>query len=221
MKADAITKRTYYRDALRALRDVQSDYYELNRSLSKLFSIVKTAPDNDATLLTYFEDISNPKDSITAKVENGFGKLKLYCQTEEKRYEIIAANDSVNQISKHYHLHLEDNKYKLVPADISRLKVLDWNKLKDYTWLNTATSPSCWCHLEASEDEEDEFWIGFYSSSKVTYHFSSYEGMAGYDFDEFYSNESIENKYDLEIQSKCLKYLNTLLDKKIVFLNRS
>lgn len=221
MEADAITKQKYYRDALRALRDIQSAYYELNRSLSKFFSIVKTAPNNDVALLTCFEDISKPKDSITAQVESGFDRLKLYCQTEEKRYEIIAANDSVNQISKHYDLKLEDNKYNLIPDDIKHLKVLDWNRLKEFTWLNTATSPSCWCHLEASKDEEDEFWIGFYSPSKIKYHFSSYGGMSGYEFDEFYSNESIENKYDLEIQSKCLKYLNTLIDKKVVSLNRS
>lgn len=221
MDSDAITNLKYYRDALKALRDIQRNYYELNCSLSNFLRVSKNAPYDDITLLAYFEDISSRKNSISSEIEKAFNNLILYCQTEEKRYEIIAEKDSVNQFSKHYNLNLEDNKYNLVPEDINNLKVVDWNRLKDYTWLNTAISPSCWCHTEVSEDEMDEFWIGFYSPSKIAYHFSSYEGMCGYEFEEFYSNESIECKYDLEIQSKCLKYLNTLLDNKIVSLNRS
>lgn len=220
MDADAITKRKYYRDALKALSDVQRDYYELNCSLSKFSSLATTATDIDITLLAYFEDISKQKNSISSEIEKAFDKLMMYCQTEEKRYEIIEEKDSVNQFSYHYNLHLEDNKYNLVPDDINNLKVLDWDRLKEYTRNNKAINPSCWCHTEASEGEIDEFWIGFYSPSKIEYYFSSCEGMCGYEFDEFYSNESIENKYDLEIQSKCLQYLNTLLDNKVVSLNR-
>lgn len=221
MDADAITNRKYYRDALKALSDVQRDYYALNCSLSNFLRVAKNSPYGDITLLAHFARILKAKNSIASKIESIFEKMNLYCQTEEKRYEIIIRNDSVNQFSYHYNLYLEDNKYNLVPDDINNLKVLDWDRLKEYTWNNKATNPSCWCHTEVSENEVDEFWIGFYSPSKIEYYFSSYEEMCGYEFDEFYSNESIENKYDLEIQSKCLKYLNTLLDNKIVSLNRS
>lgn len=220
MDSDAITNRKYYRDALKALSDVQRDYYALNCSLSNFLRAAKNAPYGDITLLAHFERILKEKNSISSKVESLFDKMNLYCQTEEKRYEIIVRNDSVNQFSYHYNLHLEDNKYNLVPNDINNLKVLDWDRLKEYTWHNKAIKPSCWCHTEVSEDEIDEFWIGFYPPSKIEYYFSSCEGMCGYEFDEFYSNESIENKYDLEIQSKCLQYLNTLLDNKVVSLNR-
>lgn len=220
MDSDAITNRKYYRDALKALSDIQRDYYALNCSLSNFLRVAKNAPYGDITLLAHFERILKEKNSISSKVESIFDKMNIYCQTEEKRYEIIVRNDSVNQFSYHYNLHLEDNKYNLVPNDINNLKVLDWDRLKEYTWNNKAINPSCWCHTEVSEGEVDEFWIGFYSPSKIEYYFSSCEGMCGYEFDEFYSNESIENKYDLEIQSKCLQYLNTLLDNKVVSLNR-
>lgn len=218
MDSDAITNRKYYRDALKALSDVQRDYYTLNCSLSNFLRVAKNAPYGDITLLAHFERILKEKNPISSKVESILDKMTLYCQTEEKRYEIIVRNDSVNQFSYHYNLHLEDNKYNLVPNDINNLKVLDWDRLKEYTWNNKAINPSCWCHAEVSEGEIDEFWIGFYSPSKIEYYFSSCEGMCGYEFDEFYSNESIENKYDLEIQSKCLQYLNTLLDNKVVSL---
>lgn len=220
MDSDAITNRKYYRDALKALSDIQRDYYALNCSLSNFLRVAKNAPYGDITLLAHFERVLKEKNSISSKVESIFDKMNIYCQTEEKRYEIIVRNDSVNQFSYHYNLHLEDNKYNLVPNDINNLKVLDWDRLKEYTWNNKAINPSCWCHTEVSEGEVDEFWIGFYSPSKIEYYFSSCEGMCGYEFDEFYSNESIENKYDLEIQSKCLQYLNTLLDNKVVSLNR-
>ena len=126
MDSDAITNLKYYRDALKALRDIQRNYYELNCSLSNFLRVSKNAPYDDITLLAHFKRVLKAKNSIASKIESIFEKMTLYCQTEEKRYEIIIRNDSVNQFSYHYNLHLEDNKYNLVPDDINNLKVLDW-----------------------------------------------------------------------------------------------
>ena len=67
----------------------------------------------------------------------------------------------------------------------------------------------------------DEFWIGFNKKNgKVDYHFSSYGGMCGYTFDEFYQADGIENKYDMNVQINAMRYLNLLLDEKIVEISR-
>ena len=69
-------------------------------------------------------------------------------------------------------------------------------------------------------DNEDEFWIGFNENDgKVRYDFSSREGMCHYNFDEFYKADGIENKWDLNVQINAMRYLNMLLDEKIVELN--
>lgn len=116
------------------------------------------------------------------------------------------------------------NKYNLHPADIKNFKVLDWDKLKRHTWYNQAMKKTgeWWCHLEGSNggglyDDEDEFWIGFNEKNgKVDYHFTSGEGMCGYNFTAFYSSRSIENKWDMNVQVNAMRFLNKLLDEKIV-----
>lgn len=84
-----------------------------------------------------------------------------------------------------------------------------------------------YCHLEGSNgggfygDDEDEFWIGFNKKNgKVDYHFTSREGMCGYTFDEFYKSDSIENKWDMNVQINAMRYLNMLLDEEIIELDR-
>lgn len=113
------------------------------------------------------------------------------------------------------------NKYNIKPKDIKKLKVLDWNKLKENTWFNQAMNKPCWCHLEGAGkdcfgESEDDFWIGFFEDGKIDFHFSAYGGMCGYKFNEFYKAEEIENEFDMEIQVKAINYLNKLLDEKII-----
>lgn len=121
------------------------------------------------------------------------------------------------------------NKYNIKPKDIKKLKVLDWEKLKKVTRYNDAMNKTgkWYCHLEGSNggglygDDEDEFWIGFNKTNgKVRYSFSSREGMCHYNFDEFYNADSIENKWDLNVQINAMRYLNMLLDEGIVVLCR-
>lgn len=118
------------------------------------------------------------------------------------------------------------NKYNLRPADIRKFKVLDWDRLKKICWHNNAMkNGDWWCHLEGSQSQgqkycdEDEFWIGFNAeNNKVRYNFTSYEGMCHYNFSAFYSPRSIENKYDMNVQVNAMRFLNMLLDEKIVEL---
>ncbi len=117
------------------------------------------------------------------------------------------------------------NKYNLTPKSIKTLKVLDWERLKKYTWYNQAKKATgdWWCHLEGCQsegkyDDFNEFWIGFDEKhNKIDYHFSAMEGMCNYIFDEFYKD--IENKYDLQVQVNAIKYLNRLIDEGILSLN--
>lgn len=114
------------------------------------------------------------------------------------------------------------NKYNLTPKKIKTLKILDWERLKKHTWYNEAMKKTgkWWCHLEGCNiggkyDDMDEFWIGFNEKdNRIDYHFTCWEGMGGYNFTEFY--KETENRYDLQVQVNAIKYLNMLLDEKIL-----
>lgn len=114
------------------------------------------------------------------------------------------------------------NKYNLTPKNIKTIKVLDWDRLKEHTWYNKAMDSPCWCHLEGCQKEgqkyesENEFWIGFYENGKIRYWFSCYDGMCSYNPKRFYNSKSIENLYDMQVQVNAIKYLNMLIDEKII-----
>ena len=115
------------------------------------------------------------------------------------------------------------NKYNLTPKGIKKLKILDWERLKNKTWHNNAMlSGNWWCHLEGSNlkgnyDDEDEFWIGFNeTNNKIDYDFTSYEGMCHYRFNEFYKACDIENKYDMHVQVNAIRWLNEMIDDGIL-----
>ena len=116
------------------------------------------------------------------------------------------------------------NKYNLTPKNIKTVKVLDWDRLKEYTWQNTAMNSPCWCHLEGCQkkgqrfNDEIEFWIGFYENGKVGCHFTTYDGICSYNFTKFYSKKSIKTSYHMQMQVNTIKYLNMLIDEKIISL---
>lgn len=217
---DSIDKRNHYAKLLSDIDDIEDAYSHLKLQINRLLDNNDIILNFDAHARLLCNNISKYADSDFSGFSNYIQSAKEYCQKEKKRYEIIYSSDKVYQIASHYDLKLEENKYNLKPSDIHSITVIDWDRLKNYTWLNTALSPSCWCHLESTEHDEDDFWIGFYSSSKVECYFSSYEGMCGYEFSSFYDSESIENKFDIEIQSKFLRYMNNLLDSNIIALKR-
>ena len=118
------------------------------------------------------------------------------------------------------------NKYNLKPSDIKTLKILDWERLKKHTWFNDAMKSTgrWWCHLEGCTlsgkyNDFDEFWIGFNEDNNcIDFHFTSWEGMTGYVFSEFY--KETENRYDLVVQVNALRYLNMLIDENILGINQ-
>ena len=125
-------------------------------------------------------------------------------------------------------IDLYPNKYNLTPAKLNKLVVKDWVRLKKNTWHNEAMKDtgSWWCHLEGSQEpdntkycDDDEFWIGFNEvDNKIKFWFSSYEGMCGYEFKKFYDFKDIENKFDLNVQVNAIRWLNKMIDEKILGL---
>lgn len=51
------------------------------------------------------------------------------------------------------------NKYNIKPKNIKKLKVLDWDRLKEYTWRNKAMEKTgeWYCHLEQNSDSQSPF----------------------------------------------------------------
>lgn len=123
-------------------------------------------------------------------------------------------------------IKLFPNKYNLTLDNVTQLKVLDWKRLEDYTYYNTAIylddGIECRCHTEGCNppgtkyDEEDEFWIGFYKDNTIKCKFYCYEGMCSYKFPEFYKAEHIENVYDMQVQVNFIRYMNKLIDEGII-----
>jgi len=120
-------------------------------------------------------------------------------------------------------IRMYPNKYNLTVKSIKKLKILDWDRLKKKTWHNKAMlTGNWWCHLEGCNllgdyDDEDEFWIGFNEDNdKIDCSFSSYGGMCGYEFENFYNFNDIENKYDMNVQANAIKWLNQMIDDGIL-----
>lgn len=119
---------------------------------------------------------------------------------------------------------LEENKYNLTPKSIKKLKILDWKRLKKITWYNQAMKKTgeWYCHIEGVGsgyygDSINEFWIGFNKKNNaVDINFSCWEGMGNLKFDKFYEEDENIDKYDIEIQSKALKWINKLIDDGIL-----
>lgn len=114
------------------------------------------------------------------------------------------------------------NRYNITPESIKRLRVLNWDKLKQIMWFNKATTPHRWCRLIGCQkdgekyDDWDEFWIGIAENGNIDYHFTCYEGMCSYNFKEFYDLKDIEDKYDMQIQVNVIKWLNEMVDEEII-----
>lgn len=116
------------------------------------------------------------------------------------------------------------NKYRLTPKKIKKLKILDWNRLKQKTWQNNAMLNGNWyCHIEGCQkdgqrfNDESEFWIGFRENdNKVDCNFTGYGGMCSYDFDKFYMASEIGSKYDMQVQANTIRWLNQMIDNGIL-----
>lgn len=85
-------------------------------------------------------------------------------------------------------------------------------------WRNEQIS--AWCTNETTiitkEDREygsySDYWIGIYDNDDVKVNLSSFGGMCGYKFENFFDPKDIENEMDLLIQEKLLSKINNLID---------
>lgn len=124
------------------------------------------------------------------------------------------------------------NKYNLTPKNIKTIKVLDWDRLKEHTSDYTKRDNPFCCHTEGCQKEKqpynnkNEFWIGFFVDGEVAYYFTTlftdfcknnyFSYGDYYNFEKFYSIKSIENPDDMQVQVNAIKYLNMLIDEKII-----
>lgn len=113
------------------------------------------------------------------------------------------------------------NRYALTPENIKDLQVVRMDLLKGRFWFNTALNPPRWCRLvgcgtNGHYDDYDEFWIGVAEDGSIDCYFSSDWGMTSWKFSEFYKQEEIENKFDLQMQANTLDLLNDLIDRGIL-----
>ena len=121
-----------------------------------------------------------------------------------------------------------ENKYDLTMAKIRKLKITDRSQIgKPLFWRNDVIG--AWCIVGAAGSDMDiqfgtdnEFWIGIYydnakaNAGKIRVHLTSYGGMSGYKFNQFFREKDIENDNDLLIQEKFLSKINELIDLGIL-----
>jgi hypothetical protein len=119
------------------------------------------------------------------------------------------------------------NKYRLNTRILRKLQVGDRAKVcAPAFWRNEQIQ--AWCVSRAVGDDEfgdaTSFWIGIYDedassyAGKVRFSFSTYGGMCGYGFKEFFQPEDIECEDDLKIQELFLGTINSLIDEGILVI---
>ena len=122
-----------------------------------------------------------------------------------------------------------ENKYNLKPKDIQKATIIDYEKLTQKPfWRNNVIN--AWCLSECIRPNprdrygtyDLDYWVGFYDkdaksyAGKIRLSCSSYGGMCGYNFKEFFNEKEMEDEYDLQLQEKLLNRINWLIDEKII-----
>ena len=124
-----------------------------------------------------------------------------------------------------------ENKYHLTMTQIKNLGIANRGKIKEKPfWRNERIY--AWCLSGYAGTKKDEavcadngYWMGFYDedapkyAGEFQYSFSTYGGMCGYNFEEFFNPDDIECENDLRIQELFLKRINWLLDEGILEKN--
>lgn len=115
------------------------------------------------------------------------------------------------------------NRYNLTYATAQNLKIGKRELISEELFYRN-DQIAAWCIYKESDLRwgEDSFWLGIYDEDAPVYpgefrfRFTSYGGMCGYVFEEFYNPNEIQNKFDLMIQEKFLNTINQLLDLGIL-----
>ena len=121
------------------------------------------------------------------------------------------------------------NRYRLKPADIPKLRILNRDALtRAPFWYNEVIH--AWCitltlDTRGSMYGEDlAFWLGIYDKdapayrNKIQYRFTADGGMIAVAFTEFYGKETEDNPVLIQFQSEVLHLLNTLIGKGVLGL---
>ena len=72
--------------------------------------------------------------------------------------------------------------------------------------------------------DDNSFWIGIYDedaksyAGKFRFYFTSYGGMCGYEFNQFFNEKDIDCENDLRVQEMFLEKINMLIDSGIIAL---
>lgn len=120
------------------------------------------------------------------------------------------------------------NRYNLTVDRCRRLTIADRSKIKEpLFWRNE--NIDAWCISEdigSNADKkygtENSYWIGIYDDDAKSYagklriDFSSHGGMCGYNFNQFFDPEEMDNEIDLQTHERFLSKINYLLDEGIL-----
>lgn len=122
-----------------------------------------------------------------------------------------------------------ENKYNLKFADIKNLKIVDRSQIcEPIFWRNNVVKAWCLSGTTAKSREDsrygtyNSYWIRIYDEDAPAYKgrirvdCSSYGGMCGYNFKNFFDEKEIENEDDLLVQEKMLGNINGLIDRGIL-----
>jgi hypothetical protein len=122
-----------------------------------------------------------------------------------------------------------ENKYNLKFDDIANLILLKPECLnEEYFWYNKVVK--AWClsgTVVASKKDpngsmDDDFWLGIYDkdapehAGETLFHCTSYGGMCGYTFENFYGEDDMENDIDFRLHELILQKINKLIDLGIL-----
>lgn len=125
---------------------------------------------------------------------------------------------------------LVKNKYNLTIKQLKKYKVVDRTHVGlPFFWRNDVIGAWCICGFAGTEADRrfgtwNEFWIGIYDedakahAGKFRFYFSSYDGMCGYNFNQFFDKKDIDCENDMRIQEMFLEKINMLIDCGIIAL---
>ena len=103
------------------------------------------------------------------------------------------------------------NKYNLKFSDLAKLKVLDKKEFKKHSWRNKQIK--AWCITrDIVANPKDAY--GTYDDGHIETYCTSYGGMCGYTFEDFYTDA--ENVVDKRLHSEILRIINNLIDLDIL-----
>ena len=92
-----------------------------------------------------------------------------------------------------------ENKYNLTMSNCRNLELINREKMERKFWRNNVINAYCLSGNTAKNNKDheygtySEYWIGVYDKDdKIKIDFSSYGGMCGYKFKEFYNPKDIK-----------------------------